>query len=156
MDTAEASVTFVRTLRAPAREVFAAWIDPELIRRWLAPSPHGEGAAEVDARVGGRYRIETPGPDGQLHVTMGEYRELVPGRRLVQTWVYEGPMAVARGFETLLTVELRELEPGLTELTLKHERLPNAEYGNLLRAGWTGCLDRLEALYAEDRVTPAR
>jgi uncharacterized protein YndB with AHSA1/START domain len=155
MDTPAPSATFVRTLKASAREVFAAWIDPELLLRWLAPSPFGTGAAEVDARVGGRYRIETPGPDGELHVTTGEYRELVPGRRLVQTWVYEGPMAVARGFETLLTVELRELAPDLTELTLRHERLPNAEYGDLLQQGWTACLDRLEALYAGDRVTPA-
>ena len=51
----------------------------------------GTTVAEVDARVGGRYRLETQSADGKVHVTTGVYRELEPGRRLVQTWIYEGP-----------------------------------------------------------------
>ena len=52
-----------------------------------------------------------------------EYRELVPGRRLVKTWIYEGPVKEFEHHETLLTVELREVGPRLTELTLKHIKI---------------------------------
>ena len=51
-------------------------------------------------------------------------------------------------------MELRELGPGLTELTLKHERLPGATYRDSVNKGWTGLLDNMAALYAGDRVAP--
>lgn len=156
MQTPEASLTLVRTLQAPPQEVFKAWTDPALLNRWMSTPGAGTASLEVDARVGGRYRMEMKTPDGQIHVTTGVYRELEPGRRLVQTWVYEGPHAPFVGQETLLTVELRELEPGLTELTLKHERLPSEAYRNSVTGGWTELLGNLVAFYAEEPVAPSR
>src|SRR5215470_3095829 len=84
------SITIVRTIAAPIDEVFAAWTDAALLQQWLAPGPCEVHEAEVDARPGGRYRIVVRDPMGGLHVTRGEYREVVPNRRLVQTWIYEG------------------------------------------------------------------
>jgi len=46
--------------------------------------------ATVDARPGGHYRIVVVGPAGERHVTTGEYREVVPAKRLVKTCAYEG------------------------------------------------------------------
>src|SRR5436305_6069958 len=128
MKTPELSLTLVRTLQAPAQEVFKAWTDPGLIHRWMSFPGGGTTAATVDARVGGQYRLETKTPDGTVHVTTGVYQELEPGRRLAQPWIYEGPIPDFIGQETLLTVELRALGPGLTELTLKHARLPSGTY----------------------------
>src|SRR3954462_10060727 len=160
MQTPEPSLTLVRTLQAPAQEAFKAWTDPALLSRWPStPAPRARGRPppgrappswEVDARVGGRYRMETRTPDGQVHVTTGVYQELEPGRRLVQTWIYQGPIPDFIGKETRLTVELRELGPGLTELTLKHERLPGETYRDSVTKGWTALLDSLVALYAEE------
>jgi len=147
MQTTTEALTLVRTLQAPAQEVFKAWTDPGMIHRWMS-GPDGTTVAEVDARVGGRYRFETTTADGTVHVTTGVYVELEPGRRLVQTWIYEGPIPDFIGHETLLTVELREVEPGQTELTLKHERLPSDGYRNAVDQGWTGLLDNMVALYA--------
>lgn len=148
-------LTLVRTLQAPAQEVFKAWTDPALLNRWMSIPGGGTASWEADARVGGRYRMETKTPDGQVHVTTGVYQELEPGRRLVQTWVYEGPFPDFIGKETLLTVELRELGPGLTELTLKHERLPSEAYKSSVTQGWTALLDSLVALYAGEPVARA-
>lgn len=156
MQTPEPSLTLVRTLQAPAQEVFKAWTDPALLNRWMSTPGSATTSWEVDARVGGRYRMETKTPDGQVHVTTGVYQELEPGRKLVQTWVYEGPFPDFIGSETLLTVELRELEPGLTELTLKHERLPSEAYKSSVTQGWTGLLGNLEAFYAGEPVAPLR
>ncbi len=142
-----AAVTLVRTLQASSQEVFAAWTDPDLLRRWMAPAPYRMTVAETDPRVGGRYRIEVTGPEGDRHSTTGEYVELIPGRRLVKTWIYEGPFDANKG-ESLLIVEFREIKPDVTELTLRHERIPNTEQRQSLLEGWTACLDELENLYA--------
>jgi uncharacterized protein YndB with AHSA1/START domain len=147
---ADTSVRMTRTIDAPATAVYAAWTDPAQIRRWLAPAPYKVTEAEVDARVGGRYRIAVVGPEGDMHVTTGEYRELVPGKRLVKTWVYEGPHAAADRSETLLTVEFRETAPGVTELTLRHERVPAPEDREGLRQGWSGCLAKLDELFKQE------
>ena len=140
-----ASITIVRTFAASPAEVFAAWTDPALLRRWLAPSPCEVVEASADARPGGRYRIVVAAPDGSRHTTSGEYLEVVPGKRLVKTWVYEGPGA-PDGYPTLLTVELREIQPGSTEVTLRQDRLLTLQDREGNREGWRLCFDNLDAL----------
>ena len=89
MDTYENSVSLVRIINAPVEVVFAAWTDAALMQRWLAPERSVRTAVEVDAEphVGGRYRIVVIGP-GDLLVTAGEYREVVPGKSLAaERWL---------------------------------------------------------------------
>lgn len=145
MSAAESeSVRVTRRLAASPERVFEAWVDPALLRRWLAPS------VETDARAGGRFRLEVSTPEG-AHVVTGEYREFVPNQRLVMTWIYQGPMAPAGKMEALLTVELRDGPH--TEIDLRHERLTNPRYLETIKQGaWTKALDELEALLA-DRPT---
>jgi len=154
MQTPVEPLTLVRTVQAPPEQVFKAWTDPGLIHLWMS-SAGGTTVAEIDARVGGRYRLETRTADGAVHVTTGVYQELEPGRRLVKTWIYDGPHADFVGHETLLTVELREVGPGLTELTLRHERVPSEAYRDAVRGGWTALLDSLVATYAGETVREA-
>jgi uncharacterized protein YndB with AHSA1/START domain len=149
------TLTLVRTLQAPAQEVFRAWTDPALLNRWMSIPGAGTAVIEADPRVGGRFRMQMTTADGQVYLTTGVYREVEPGRRLVHTWKYDGPYTAFVGHETLLTVELRELGPDLTELTLRHELAPSEDYLNSIRGGWTALLDHLEKLYAEDRRVPA-
>jgi len=143
------TVTIVRTFACPAAEVFAAWTDPALLRRWLAPDPCEVLEATADARPGGQYRIVVIDADGDRHVTSGEYRELIPGKRLVKTWVYEGKHSPAGPYPTLLTVSFRELGPRSTELTLRQDQLltPEDRAGNI--EGWRLCLDKLSALLGQ-------
>jgi uncharacterized protein YndB with AHSA1/START domain len=154
METPGAPVSLVRTIKASPEEVYAAWTDPALFQRWMSLDDHAV-TAELDPRVGGHYRFESKVGD-HVHATSGEYRELVPGRKVVKTWVYAGPLKEFEHHETLLTVEIRELGPNLTELTLKHERTPNAKYGDGVRQGWTALLDHLAALADEGRLVEAR
>jgi uncharacterized protein YndB with AHSA1/START domain len=140
------SVVVVRTIAAPVDRVFAAWIDPDKLRGWMAPGPLDVIEADTDPKPGGRYRIVVAEPSGARHITTGEYREVVPGRRLVKTWIYEGPAPV-ESRETLLTVEFREAGPHATEVTVRQDGLatPRDRAGN--HEGWNLCLDRLEALF---------
>ncbi len=139
------SITVVRVFAAPIAEVFEAWTDPALLQQWLAAGPCVVAEAAVDARPGGQYRVVAVDPLGNRHVTTGEYRELVRDKRLVKTWVYEGPN-YADPYPTLLTVDFREAGPGSTEITLRQDQLlaPEDRAGN--REGWRVCFEKLDGL----------
>ncbi len=143
------ALTMVRTIGASPARVFDAWTDPALLRQWLAPGRLEVVEAAADARVGGSYRVVVVDPMGNHHTT-GEYRELVPGRRLVKTWVYEGPSHPAGRYPTLLTVDFRDTGEGTTELTIRQDRLLTELDREGNREGWRLCLDKLEALLVPD------
>lgn len=136
----------VRTFNATPERVFAAWTTTALVRQWMAPAPCVIVDASVDARVGGGYRVVVANPEGQVMVTTtGEYRELVPAKRIVKTWVAEGPN-YPKPYHTLVTVDFREVEPGTTEVTIRQDQLLTEADRAGNREGWRLCLDRLDAL----------
>ncbi len=130
-----------RTFQAPRERVYRAWTDPEEMKNWAAPSEDYEVAAEVDLRVGGKYRIQMTHRDGAVHTAYGEYREVSAPEKLVYTWSWEDGFAK----DTLVTVEFRDLGSA-TKLILTHERFPDAESRGKHSEGWSGCLGRLEEL----------
>ncbi|MEO6525477.1 MAG: SRPBCC domain-containing protein [Gemmatimonadaceae bacterium] len=144
-DDEPTTLVVVRTFDASAAELFEAWTESSLLTQWLAPGALRVTHASADARPGGEYRIVAVDPLGTEHVTTGEYLEVVPGSRLVQTWVYHGHPTIERYF-TRLTVEFRETSADSTELTIRQELLltPMDREGN--RYGWRLCLDKLEGL----------
>ena len=78
----------------------------------------------------------------------GEYRELVPARRVVMSWAYEGPMVATGKVPTTVTVELRPSGAN-TEVSLRHEGLKNPTYRDTIRQGaWTEALTKLDSLLA--------
>ena len=142
------SIRVNRVLTGSVERVFSAWTDPVVVQRWLAPK------AEIDAREGGRFRLEVAKPEG-AHVVTGKYLEFVRNERLVMTWVYDGPMAAAGEVEALLTVELRK-HGSNTELTLHHEKLTNPAYRDTIAKGsWTTALDKLQMTLAEPSTRTA-
>jgi uncharacterized protein YndB with AHSA1/START domain len=97
----------------------------------------GEAQVTSDLRVGGRYRIVMPAPDGQVHKVGGMYREIVPNKRLVYTWAWESTPER----ESLVTVEFHAASNG-TELILTHEQFADAEARDKHQQGWNGCIER--------------
>src|SRR5687767_4939125 len=145
-----------RTFRAPAERVFQAWTSPEELKKWSAPGEATVGAAEVDFRVGGAYRIRMELPDGSVHVAVGEYREIDPPRRLVYTWRWDtqpegqrDPHAAARGTrDTLVTVEFTERGGG-TEVVLTHSGFETEESRAGHAQGWEGAFEKLGKLFGQ-------
>jgi len=134
-----------RTIRTSRQKAFAAWTDPSLLRQWFAVA---EGfttpLAEVDLKVGGRYRLGMKAPgDNPLLIVGGVYQEILPPERLVFTWQWES--ADPNEPETLVTVEFHEGTGG-TEIILTHERFTNGSQRDKHGEGWVGCLDHLERL----------
>ncbi len=129
----------VRVLPASAEEVFDAWVDPESLAVWMAPGSVLRSVVEVDARVGGRFRIVMKGPDCD-HEHTGEYQVLERPHRLVFTWISEA----TGGRSTTVSVEIRTLGPGKVELTLTHEGLPDETAAARHGSGWGAILRKLE------------
>jgi uncharacterized protein YndB with AHSA1/START domain len=151
-------VTAVRVQRiipAPPDKVYRAWLEPELLRRWMAPAGLEVTRAEVVERVSGHYRIWHAGTEGEVGGFECELLELVPHERIVLRWGFVGPDRLAGPtYDSQLTVTLREAPDGATELTLVHERLDDLrealpDIANGVGPGWEMALDELAALAQE-------
>jgi uncharacterized protein YndB with AHSA1/START domain len=82
----DTEVRITREFAAPRRLVYDAFTKPELVRRWLGSMPGWEWVeCEMDVRVGGRFRWLWRGPEGAEMGMRGEYREVVPTERIVNT-----------------------------------------------------------------------
>ena len=136
-------LTLHRVIDAPVEAVYAAWSEPEMLRRWLAPGDATVVRAIAEVAVGGTFLVEMRGAEGRRWLTRGVYRDVVPLRRLVHTWRWEGSEV-----ETLLTVEFEPESPGRTRLTLTHSRFAEDEVRDQHEQGWAGCLAKLEKLWA--------
>jgi len=137
------SLTLKRRLNAPPAKVFAAWIDPEKVKRWMGPGEVKAVSVECDARPGGRYRWVMRSPAGEIHDVGGVYREFIPNQKLVFTWAW----ASTPERESLVTVELKPDGDG-TLLTLTHEQFFDADARDRHQGGWTGALDKMVKLFA--------
>jgi uncharacterized protein YndB with AHSA1/START domain len=134
-----------RTFDAPAEDVFDAWTNPEVLRRWWVANPAWRTpVAEVDLRVGGAYRLSMEDPDaGTFHTVTGEYREISRPERLVYSWSWEEDDGHA-GHVSTVTVEFLE-DDEQTTVVLEHSDLPSQESRESHGHGWSGCLEMLQA-----------
>jgi uncharacterized protein YndB with AHSA1/START domain len=137
------SRTLKRRLKASPEQVFAAWTDPEKVSHWFHCGDASVIDASFDVRVGGAFTLATRKSHGEENRASGVYREVVPNRKLVFTWVHDrNPSA-----ETLVTLLLAPDGAGCL-LTLTHEMFADEFTRDQNNNGWTGCLDNLEAYLA--------
>jgi uncharacterized protein YndB with AHSA1/START domain len=134
-----------RTIAADARRLFEAWTRPEQLRSWWGPKSVRCSAAEVDLRVGGRYRIVNEMPDGAKIVIAGAFTEVEVPRRLVYSWA----ITPGGGEPELVTVRFDPLDETRTEVVVTHERISSPRLRDGHRAGWDGCLDGLATYLAD-------
>ena len=146
------SLKVSKAINAPRERVFAAWTQPELLHQWWgAHETFTVPIAEVDLRVGGKYRFGMlePGKDAP-YVSYGAYREVNPPEKLVFTWAFEKMPDDDSDFvpaETLVTVEFIE-QGAATEVVLTHEQVPDEHMRDEHQQGWGGCLEGLDRFFA--------
>ena len=83
-------ILITREFDAPRHLVYKAWTTPELVKRWWHAGRGEMTVAEIDLRVGGKWRYVMVTADGFEVGFHGEYREIVPNERIVTTEIYEG------------------------------------------------------------------
>jgi uncharacterized protein YndB with AHSA1/START domain len=136
-----------RRYPAAPEKVWRAWTDPQAIRKWFGPgAAEPVSFAELDVRVGGRFRIVFGGPAGTEHEVQGEYREVVPNRKLVFTWIW--PRSTPER-ESLVTIVLRKAGAG-TELVFRHEQLFDETVRDGHERGWSESFVKLEQFLLHD------
>lgn len=115
------TVRLQRVLRAPPERVYRAFLDPDAMAKWLPPHGFTGRVHEIDARVGGRFRMSfTSLGSGQSHSFGGEYLELVPGQRIVHTDRFDDTNLPG---QMRVTVSLTAVSCG-TELNVVQEGIP--------------------------------
>lgn len=141
---ARPSLTLKRRLNAPPAKVYAGWTDPEKMTRWFGPARAVGSSvrAELDVRVGGRFRCSFTTEDGEYNEVSGVYRDVTPGVRLAFSWAWHSTPER----ESLVTVSLKPDGDG-TWLTLQHEQLFDQAACDRHARGWGESLDRLEASF---------
>jgi uncharacterized protein YndB with AHSA1/START domain len=138
------SLTIKRRLNAPPAKVYAAWTNPQKMTRWFGPANARIGSvqAEIDARIGGRFRISFS-TDDEYYEAGGIYREVVPNQKLVFSWAWHSTPER----ESQVTISLKPDGDG-TLLTLHHEQFFDSAARDGHERGWTGMLDNLEKYIA--------
>ena len=106
-------ILITRLFDAPRELVFKAHTDPALIPLWWGPRSMTTIVDQMEVQPGGKYRFTQRTQDGSEYVFHGEYREIAPYERLVQTFEFEG----APGPDVLETMTFEE-QDGKTKLTV--------------------------------------
>jgi len=141
------TVRFQRVLRAPAERVYRAFIDPDAMNKWLPPHGFTGRVHEMDARVGGGYRMSfTNLSNGQSHSFGGLYLELVPGERIRHTDRFDDTNLPG---EMVTTIDLKTTSVG-TEVNIEQAGIPDMIPGEACCLGWQESLQLLALLVEAD------
>jgi uncharacterized protein YndB with AHSA1/START domain len=141
-------ILITREFDAPKHLVYRAWTTPELVRRWWNAKRGEVTIADIDLRVGGKWRYVMVTDDGFEVAFHGEYREIVPNERIVSTEVYEGaPHGEGPEQGTLNTATFTETD-GRTTLRIlvqaPSKEIRDAIIESGMEAGLQDALDLLE------------
>ena len=137
------TVRLHRVLRAKPEKVYRAFLDAEAVARWLPPNGFTCKVDQLDAKVGGTFRMSFRNfSTGNGHSFGGTYLELVPGERIRYTDTFDDANLPG---EMLTTVSLRAVTCG-TELNVVQEGIPEAIPPELCYLGWQESLDHLARL----------
>jgi uncharacterized protein YndB with AHSA1/START domain len=141
------TVRLHRVLRAPSERVYKAFLDPTALERWLPPYGFTGRIHEMDASVGGGYRMSfTNFSTGSSHSFTVKYTELVPGERIRHTDRFDDPNLPG---EMQVSIDLRAVACG-TELNITQEGIPESIPEEFCYIGWQESLEMLAHVVEPD------
>jgi uncharacterized protein YndB with AHSA1/START domain len=137
------TVQLHRVLRAPLERVYRAFLNPDAMAKWLPPNGFTGKVQEMDAKVGGKYRMSfTNFSTGKSHSFGGTYQELVPHERIRYSDKFDDPNLPG---EMMTTITLKEVFCG-TDLAVVQEGIPAAIPAEACYLGWQESLVLLAKL----------
>jgi uncharacterized protein YndB with AHSA1/START domain len=135
----ELELTISRTIPAPREKVFNAWLSPETLAKFMTVPSGGTAPARVanDPVRGGRFSIVMVNEDKEIPHA-GTYLAIDPHSHLSFTW--ESPYSLD---DSVVTIDLTEVDAGTTELTLRHVKFRSQEARDGHKEGWTAIVGNL-------------
>ena len=136
------SLTAARTISASRERVFNAWLDPEMLKRFMVPGPGmSTPKAATDPVEGGRFDLVMKAGDDEIPHA-GTYLKIDPHSQLIFTW--ESPFSEEG---STVTLDLADVDGG-TEITLTHVKFVSEESRENHLGGWGGILGALDTALA--------
>jgi uncharacterized protein YndB with AHSA1/START domain len=143
MSNSANTIRLHRVLRAPAERLYRAFLDPDAMAKWMPPHGFTGKVHEMDARVGGGYRMSfTNFSSGRSHSFGGRYTELKPHERIRYTDRFDDPNLPG---EMHVTITMRPVACG-AELNIVQEGVPAAIPVEGCYLGWQQSLSILAEL----------
>jgi len=140
---ATGTVRLHRVLRAKPERIYRAFLDADAMAKWLPPYGFTCKVHQLDARVGGQFKMSfTNFSSGNGHSFGGVYEELVPGERLQYTDVFDDPNLKG---DIEVTVLLKKVACG-TELNVTQSGIPDVIPVEMCYLGWQDSLRQLASL----------
>ncbi|WP_018992756.1 SRPBCC family protein [Aromatoleum toluclasticum] len=137
------TVRLHRVLRAKPEKVYRAFLDAEALARWLPPNGFTCKVDQLDARVGGSFRMAFRNfSTGNGQSFGGSYLELVPNERIRYTDKFDDAKLPG---EMVTTVSLRAVACG-AEVNIVQEGIPEAIPVEFCYLGWQESLEHLARL----------
>ncbi len=137
------TVRLHRVVAAKPDKVYRAFLDADAMNKWLPPNGFTGKVHQLDARVGGKYKMSfTNFTTGKSHSFGGVYLELVPNARLRYTDNFDDPNLPG---EIQVTVILKEVSVG-TDLSIEQEGIPDVIPLEACYVGWQESLRNLARL----------
>jgi uncharacterized protein YndB with AHSA1/START domain len=132
-----------RVLRAMPEKIYRAFLDPDAMGKWLPPNGFTCKVHQMDAKVGGNYRMSfTNFTTGKSHSFGGTYVELTPHKRIRYTDKFDDPNLPG---EMQTTITLKQVSCG-TELSVVQEGVPAVIPAEACYVGWQESLTLLAKL----------
>ena len=132
-----------RFLKAQPERVYKAFLDPDAMAKWLPPYGFTCKIHQLDARVGGTYKMSFANfGSGKGHSFGGKYLELKPNERIRYTDQFDDPNLPG---EMITTVILKKVSCG-TELNITQEGLPDVIPAEMCYLGWQESLEQVAKL----------
>ena len=127
------TVRLHRVILAPAQRVYSAFLDADAMAKWLPPDGFTGKVHQMDARVGGSWRMSFNNfTSGSSHSFGGTYLQLDPHQTIRYTSVFDDPNLPG---EMQTTVSLRQTAFG-TELNVTQEGIPAVIPVEACYLGW--------------------
>lgn len=142
-----------RIINATPAQVFKAWTNPEILKKWFAPRPWTTVRAELDVRPGGSSLVVMQSPEGQEFPCPGIYLEVVPNKRLVFTDAFTSAWQPSEKAFMLGIITLEDAGSGRTKYTatVRHwsvdDRKTHEKMG--FHEGWGQCAAQLEEVASQ-------
>jgi uncharacterized protein YndB with AHSA1/START domain len=141
------AVRFHRVLRTTPEKVYRAFLDADAMAKWLPPHGFTGKVHQLDARVGGSYRMSfTNFGSGHSHSFGGEFVELVPNERIRHTDKFDDPNLPG---QMQTTITLKKVSCG-TEVNIVQEGIPDVIPPEACCLGWQESLVLLAQLVEPD------
>jgi uncharacterized protein YndB with AHSA1/START domain len=146
----EFEIEMTRTFDAPRHLVFAAYTQPELLKRWLlGPDGWSLPVCEVDLRPGGSYRyVWRHDARGTEMGAGGIFREIVPDERIVQTEMFDQPWYEGEAVNTVTFTEMDGRTEMRTVMRYRSRETRDAILASGMASGVKVSYDRLAGILA--------